>query len=158
MVSTLKRYSNDVMSRQELANVIRNLDLYRGERRRMPTEGVLEVMERNTRITVAPVIVGGRDTPAFEVSFTYPDRLVAQKVVNNLVSGFIDTNIKPRIGAVSPGAASGPTLRVIDPASLPTNPIFPLRKMFAVGGFGAGLGLGGIVALVLHLRRKRQAA
>jgi hypothetical protein len=153
VVDVINQYSQNVMTRPKLANLVRTLDLYKAERNRMTTEDVLQLMKQNIRISAAPAIVEGRNVPAFGLSFRYPDKVAAQKVVNALVSGFIDENIRPR----EPGGVS-PTLQVLDAASLPTNPIFPIRKVFAMSGLGVGLALGGIAALVLRFRRKRQAA
>jgi hypothetical protein len=151
ITDVINQYSQNVLTRPKLSNLIRTLDLYKGERNRMPTEDVLELMKQNIRISAAPAIVKGRSVPAFELSFHYPDNMAAQSVVTALVSGFIDENMQGR----APGGVS-PTMEVLDPASLPTNPIFPIRKVFAMSGLGAGLALGGIAALVLHFRRKRQ--
>ena len=45
-------------------------------------------------------------------------------------------------------------MKLLDPASLPNSPSFPVRWMFAAGGAGTGLGLGLLVALWLELRDK----
>jgi uncharacterized protein involved in exopolysaccharide biosynthesis len=76
--------------------MIRNLNLYQRERTSMPNEDVLELMRSKIRIEAAPAIVGGRTVPAFKLSFTYPNRLDATKVVNSLVSRFLDENIRNR--------------------------------------------------------------
>jgi capsular polysaccharide biosynthesis protein len=152
VVDTIKRYSNFVMDRVELSNAMRNLNLYPDERTKMPAEDILEVMHRNIGISAASIIVGGRSVPAFEIHFHYPDKVAAQKVVNRFVSGYIDENIRSRSNT------QGLTMEVLDPASLPMDPIFPHREVFAVAGLGSGFLLGGLVALVLHFRRKRQTA
>jgi uncharacterized protein involved in exopolysaccharide biosynthesis len=48
----------------------------------------------------------------------------------------------------------GEQMKLLDPASLPDSPSFPVRWMFAAGGLGAGLGLGLLAALWLELRDK----
>ncbi len=48
----------------------------------------------------------------------------------------------------------GEQMRLLNPASLPSYPSFPLRWMFAVYGLGAGLGIGCSFALWLELRDK----
>ena len=96
IVDRINQLSQQVMSRSELTNMMRNLNLYPRERNSMPGEDVMEMMRRNIRIAAAPAMVGGRSVPAFEVSFTYQNRFDATKVVNNLVSKFIDENIKNR--------------------------------------------------------------
>jgi polysaccharide chain length determinant protein (PEP-CTERM system associated) len=48
----------------------------------------------------------------------------------------------------------GEQMRLLNPASLPDEPSFPLRWMFAAGGLGGGLALGIGIALWLELRDK----
>ena len=96
IVDRINQLSQQVMSRSELSNMIRNLNLYPRERNSMPNEDVLELMKGKIHISAAPAIVGGRSVPAFEISFSYPNRFDATKVVNNLVSRFLDENIKNR--------------------------------------------------------------
>jgi uncharacterized protein involved in exopolysaccharide biosynthesis len=48
----------------------------------------------------------------------------------------------------------GEQIKLLDPASLPSSPSFPVRWMFAAGGLGAGLALGIGAALWLELRDK----
>jgi uncharacterized protein involved in exopolysaccharide biosynthesis len=48
----------------------------------------------------------------------------------------------------------GEQMKLLDPASLPDSPSFPIRWMFAAGGLGAGLGLGLVIAFWLELRDK----
>lgn len=96
IVDRINQLSNQVMSRSELMNMIRNLNLYQRERNSMPNEDVLELMRSKIHIEAAPAIVGGRSVPAFRLSFTYPNRFDATKVVNSLVSKFLDENIRNR--------------------------------------------------------------
>jgi polysaccharide chain length determinant protein (PEP-CTERM system associated) len=44
----------------------------------------------------------------------------------------------------------GEQFRVLDPPSLPQKPIFPNRRLFALGGFAGGLGFGLAIALLLE--------
>ncbi len=92
----INQLSQQVMSRSELSNMMRNMNLYPRERNSMPTEDVLELMRNKVKISAAPAMVAGRTVPAFEITFTYPNRFDATKVVNNLVSRFLDENIKNR--------------------------------------------------------------
>jgi polysaccharide chain length determinant protein (PEP-CTERM system associated) len=46
----------------------------------------------------------------------------------------------------------GQQFRVLDPANLPDRPSFPNRPLFAFGGFGAGLGLGVVLALFIEIQ------
>jgi uncharacterized protein involved in exopolysaccharide biosynthesis len=51
-------------------------------------------------------------------------------------------------------AQQGEQMKLLDPASLPDSPSFPVRWMFASGGVAAGLGFGLVVAMWLELRDK----
>ena len=46
----------------------------------------------------------------------------------------------------------GEEFRVLDPPNLPDQPSFPNRRLFALGGFVGGLGLGAGLALVLEMQ------
>ena len=86
-----------VLSRNVLTTVINNFDLYKSERKRLPMEDVIDnVMRANVHIE--PIIFGSgnRSVPAFNVRFTYPDRLLANKVVQNIVDRFISENLTDR--------------------------------------------------------------
>jgi uncharacterized protein involved in exopolysaccharide biosynthesis len=48
----------------------------------------------------------------------------------------------------------GEQMNVLNAASLPDSPSFPVRWMFAAGGLGGGLGLGLVIVLWLELRDK----
>jgi polysaccharide chain length determinant protein (PEP-CTERM system associated) len=48
----------------------------------------------------------------------------------------------------------GEKMALLNPASLPDSPSFPVRPLFAAGGLGAGLGLGLALALWLEFRDK----
>jgi capsular polysaccharide biosynthesis protein len=48
----------------------------------------------------------------------------------------------------------GEQMRLLNPASLPESPSFPNRLLFAGGGAGAGLAIGGVIALGLELKDK----
>ena len=96
IVDRINALSQQVLSRNELTNLVRNLNLYQRERNRMPLEDVLEMMRSKIRLTPMNPVVGSRNVPAFQVSFSYSNRFDAQKVVSALVSRFIDENIKTR--------------------------------------------------------------
>jgi len=46
----------------------------------------------------------------------------------------------------------GEQFRVLDPANLPNKPAFPNRPLFALGGFGGGLGLGLAIAFLMEMK------
>jgi len=151
-VDAINELSQSVLSRPALLGLIRKLNLYVSERNKMPSEEVLETMKRNIRISASPAITGGRSVPAFELSFSYPDRVAAQKVVNALASGFIDANVLSR----TPENPGNVILELKEIAT-PGSPITPARGPFALAGMAAGLLLSGLAALILS-HRKRQPA
>jgi uncharacterized protein involved in exopolysaccharide biosynthesis len=91
-----------VLSRNVLTTIINNLDLYPRERKRLPMEDVVEnIMRKNVQII--PIMAGtnGRTVPAFNVQFSYPDRILANKVVQEIVSRFISENKTNRFNATT---------------------------------------------------------
>ena len=92
------------MSRTVLTTIINNFNLYQRERSSVPIEDVIEEMKK--KISILPVsTVGaaggqtGHTVPAFVVQFAYENRYLAQRVVQDLVSRFIDENIRNRSDA-----------------------------------------------------------
>lgn len=154
----ISRIQREILSRTSLAEIIQrpSLNLYRGERSRMPMEDIVENMRnRDIRIQVldAPVAAGGSGPPAFAISFSYPDKLKAQAVVRALVTRFTEQNetAMRRMAQEKAGAPAGETLEVLDPPSLPEKPVSPNRLAFMACGLAAGL-LIGVLAAVLRRR------
>jgi uncharacterized protein involved in exopolysaccharide biosynthesis len=48
----------------------------------------------------------------------------------------------------------GEHFSILDSASLPENPSFPIRWQFALGGLGGGFALGGALVLLMEMRDK----
>jgi len=98
MFDRISSMEQEILSRNELTNIIRNYGLYPREISRMPVEDVIELMKKN--ISILPVTGanpnsgGVRTIPAFAIQFSYSDRLLAQKVVQDLGARFIDENIR----------------------------------------------------------------
>ncbi len=94
-----------ILSRSTLTAIINSFNLYQRERSRQPIEDVIEDMRK--KITVSPVAGmgssgGGRAVlPAFAIQYSYENRLLAQKVVQDLVSKFMEANIRERNGQVT---------------------------------------------------------
>jgi succinoglycan biosynthesis transport protein ExoP len=98
----IQSMATTVLSRNVLTTIINNLDLYPRERKRLPMEDVIENIMRKD-IHIVPIMAGqgGRTVPAFTVQFTYPDRLLANKVVQDMVSRFIAENLTTRSNATT---------------------------------------------------------
>jgi polysaccharide chain length determinant protein (PEP-CTERM system associated) len=96
MSSRINQMAQTVQSRANLINIIQSNNLYRGNLQRKPLEDVIEDMRKDIRISpVVNLQQSGREPiSAFRVSFEYSNRMLAQKVTQELVRGFIDENIR----------------------------------------------------------------
>lgn len=99
MAQRINQMTQSIVSRANLTNLINTHQLYPRERRRLPMEDIIENM-RTRAIDVKMINnAGGGDrqrTSAFMVSFSYENRYLAQKVCSDLVSKFIDENVRER--------------------------------------------------------------
>jgi polysaccharide chain length determinant protein (PEP-CTERM system associated) len=100
MSDRINSMAGTIMSRTTLTTIINNFNLYPRERSRMPIEDVIEQMKKQVQIVpVASPTAGTDRIPAFAVQFSYENRFQAQRVVQDLVSRFIDENIRNRSNA-----------------------------------------------------------
>ena len=100
MSDRINSMAQTILSRSVLTNIIHSFGLYPRELARMPIEDVIEQMKKNIQIQPVSSSTGGTDhVPAFAVSYSYENRLLAQRVVQDLVSKFIDENIHNRSNA-----------------------------------------------------------
>ena len=100
MSDRINSMAQTILSRTVLTTIINSFGLYQRERSRMPIEDVIEQMKKNILIQPVASPTGTADRiPAFAVSFSYENRLLAQRVVQDLVSRFIDENIRNRSNA-----------------------------------------------------------
>ena len=100
MSDRINSMAQTILSRTVLTTIINSFDLYKRERTRMPIEDVVEQMKNAIQIQPVASPTGTADRiPAFAVSFSYENRLIAQRVVQDLVSRFIDENIRNRSNA-----------------------------------------------------------
>ncbi len=90
-----------ITSHAVLTTIIKNFGLYKRDQNRQPIEDIVEDMRK--KINVNPVVVnsaaGRTSVPAFAVSFSYEDRILAQRVVQDLTSRFIDESVRNRSDA-----------------------------------------------------------
>jgi succinoglycan biosynthesis transport protein ExoP len=82
----------NIESRSSLTQIVTTDNLYLKERARLPLEDVLAEMRKRIAIEPKGTQAGGHQVPAFAVSFSYPDRHLAQRVVQELIGKFIDEN------------------------------------------------------------------
>jgi polysaccharide chain length determinant protein (PEP-CTERM system associated) len=100
MSDRINSMAQTILSRSVLTTIINSFGLYQRERSRMPIEDVVEEMKRAIQIQPVASPTGTADRlPAFAVSFSYDNRLIAQRVVQDLTSRFIDENIRNRSAA-----------------------------------------------------------
>jgi polysaccharide chain length determinant protein (PEP-CTERM system associated) len=100
MSDRINSMAQTILSRTVLTTIINSFGLYQRERSRMPIEDVVEQMKNTIQIQPVASPTGTADRiPAFAVSFSYENRLMAQRVVQDLVGRFIDENIRNRSNA-----------------------------------------------------------
>jgi len=93
LADRIQSMATTVLSRNVLINIINNFDLYKSERKRLPMEDVVDnLMKNNIHIIPMMAGAGARTVPAFTVQFSYSDRILAQKVVQDVVGRFINEN------------------------------------------------------------------
>ena len=120
-----------LQSRSSLATLIQEpgLDLYKGERYRMPMEDVVRQMRGDIRIHI--------DHGAISVEYVGENARVAQRTVQRLITMLIDEMIH----------VSG-SLSVLSPASLPTQAVPRSGAATIVYGMIGGLLFGAAVLLI----------
>jgi polysaccharide chain length determinant protein (PEP-CTERM system associated) len=86
MLDRINLMQTTVLSRNVLITIINNLGLYKSEQKRLPMEDVVDNIMRPS-IHITPIMAGsnGRNVPAFTVQFSYEDRMLVNKVVQNLM-------------------------------------------------------------------------
>ena len=86
-----------IESRTTLSSIINSYGLYKNELKREPLDDVIAKMQHSIHIAASGGITNsGRNLPAFQLSFSYNDRHIAQKVCQELVSRFVNENTRNR--------------------------------------------------------------
>src|ERR1700690_2685116 len=89
MSDRINSMAQTILSRTTLTTIINTFNLYPRERSRMPIEDVIELMKKQVEIVPVASSGGGSDrVPAFGVQFSYENRFLAQRVVQDVVSRF----------------------------------------------------------------------
>lgn len=96
MSQRVSSMANEILSRTALTNIINSLQLYPRDRKRLPNEDVVENMRKDIKIGAVGLLATQQSerVNAFRISFDYNDRILAQKVCSELVSKFIDANLR----------------------------------------------------------------
>ena len=166
MAERLRHLQQEVFSRASLAEIVQHpsLDLYRSERSRKPLEEIVETMRTQDlaiRTLSSPATEPGSGFE-FSISFSYPDKRKAKRVVEEIASRLVNQWILARRAMqkdMRPGDETvvvmerrfGDELEILDPPSLPQSPVAPNRMIFVEGGMGSGLLIG---ALALRMRQR----
>jgi polysaccharide chain length determinant protein (PEP-CTERM system associated) len=89
--------AEQILSRATLTDVITTLGLYPKKVKRVPMEDVIEAMRRDIHIgSVASREQQNARISAFPIVFDYENRFLAQKVVQAILSKFMDENTRSR--------------------------------------------------------------
>jgi polysaccharide chain length determinant protein (PEP-CTERM system associated) len=101
MTARINTTYQDIIERKSLLNLIQTYNLYPDERKRLPTDDVVEKMRTDIGLGQMQYLSRGAGTlrqniNAFAVSFSYSDRRLAQKVCAALVSKFAEESVKAR--------------------------------------------------------------
>ncbi|MBI1897548.1 MAG: hypothetical protein HYZ57_06855 [Acidobacteria bacterium] len=98
MSQRINSMAQTILSRGVLTNIVNTFNLYARERQRKPMEDVVEDMRRDIKIgnVVSLTTQGQRGVSAFSISFSYDNRIMAQKVTADLVSRFMSENTRDR--------------------------------------------------------------
>jgi succinoglycan biosynthesis transport protein ExoP len=94
MMDRINSMLQSIESRSSLTQIITTYNLYPKERSREPLEDVIDDMIKQIHIEPMGSQSGNRQVPAFGVTFSYTDRHLAQKVVQDLISKFIDESLR----------------------------------------------------------------
>jgi polysaccharide chain length determinant protein (PEP-CTERM system associated) len=93
----LSSLSEQIMSRTELEQLIKQMNLYPEERARLPLQDVVEKMRNQIRVEPIRSARGANpDADSFHVRFSYSDPVLAAKVTERLGALFIDVNARDR--------------------------------------------------------------
>src|SRR5579864_94323 len=97
MTDRINSMAATVLSRNVLTTIVNNFDLYPRERKRLPTDDVVEMMRGDVHIIPMMAASGnGRNVPAFTVQFSYENRILASKVNQDLVARFMSESSSTR--------------------------------------------------------------
>ena len=99
LADRINAMAETIKSRNSLQNVITTYGLYKDDLKREPMDDVIAAMRRDIKImpTAGVTNVNGHNLPAFQISYSYSDRYLAQRVCTDLVGRFLSENAKTRI-------------------------------------------------------------
>ena len=146
-----------VTSQPNLERVIKDLNLYENEQRQESIASIARQMRGDISV-IAQTTDLATNARTFTVRFAASDPNVATQGTQRLASLFVQENLRLATGSMSSNQNSLETmgrLRIVNPATVPTDPVRPdPARSVAIGGFG-GLLLG--IAFVAFSRRRNRA-
>lgn len=99
MTQRIEAIRQTLMRRDQLLNLIQTHNLYPDDRKRLPTEDIIERMRKDIHVgQVMSLMRGNQKGAAFSVSFSYSDKRVAQKVCNDIITYFVDQGVRAQSG------------------------------------------------------------
>lgn len=110
MTARINTVYQNIISRPSLLNLIQTHNLYPDERKKLPTDDVIEQMKQAIGMGLVESLSRGsgafrQNVSAFTVTFSYSDRRLAQKVCQEIITRFTDESIKSRT-AMSEGTTT----------------------------------------------------
>ncbi len=139
-----------VCSRVSLSEIIQRpkLDLYQRDRSLKPLEDVIEQMRHDLRISRVP----SQDRSlGIRVAFLYADPQKARQVVGVILSRLVEESASQNL----PAEWKRQNLEVVDPPTMPAQPVSPHRLVFVGVGCAIGI-LSGLIA-TYYIRNTRRA-
>jgi polysaccharide chain length determinant protein (PEP-CTERM system associated) len=101
MSDRVNAMAETIMSRTELTTIINSFNLYPKDRTRTVIDDVVETMRKAIRIVPVASVTSesSRAVPAFAIQFSYENKYLAQRVVQDLTTKFMDENVRSRTTA-----------------------------------------------------------
>lgn len=101
MTARINTVYQNIISRASLINLIQTHNLYPDERKKLPTDDVVEQMRTDIGMSRMESLSRGsgayrQNVAAFTVTFSYSDRRLAQKICQEIITRFTDESIKSR--------------------------------------------------------------
>ncbi len=98
LADRINSMAETIESRNSLQSIIVTYGLYKAQLKTEPIDDVISSMRHNIKIlpTEGVTNVNGRNIPAFQISFSYDNRYLAQKVCAEVVTRFLNENARTR--------------------------------------------------------------
>lgn len=95
MTQRIEAIRQTLMRRDQILNFVQTYNLYPDERKRLPTEDIIERMRKDISVgQVQSLSRGAQKGAAFAVAFSYSDKRLAQKVCNDIITYFVDQGVR----------------------------------------------------------------